>query len=61
MSIERYQHLFTLVIYQAKRLSSSIDLGSALSAIISVRLKVPSAIINLEYNYLLNPAHPDFR
>lgn len=24
-------------------------------------LKVPSAIIDLEYNYLLNPAHPDFR
>jgi len=23
-------------------------------------LKVPSAIIGLEYNYLLNPAHPDF-
>jgi RES domain-containing protein len=23
-------------------------------------LKVPSAIIELEYNYLLNPAHPDF-
>lgn len=24
-------------------------------------LKVPSAIIDLEYNYLLNSAHPDFR
>ena len=24
-------------------------------------LKVPSAIIDLEYNYLLNPAHPDFK
>ncbi|MDO3624717.1 RES family NAD+ phosphorylase [Mucilaginibacter sp. BT774] len=24
-------------------------------------LKVPSAIIDLEYNYLLNPVHPDFR
>jgi RES domain-containing protein len=23
-------------------------------------LKVPSAIIDLEYNYLLNPAHPDY-
>jgi RES domain-containing protein len=23
-------------------------------------LKVPSAIIDLEYNYLLNPAYPDF-
>ena len=23
-------------------------------------LKVPSAIIDMEYNYLLNPAHPDF-
>jgi RES domain-containing protein len=23
-------------------------------------LKVPSAIIDLEFNYLLNPAHPDF-
>lgn len=23
-------------------------------------LKVPSAIIDLEYNYLLNPAHPEF-
>jgi len=23
-------------------------------------LKVPSAIIDLEYNYLLNPSHPDF-
>jgi RES domain-containing protein len=23
-------------------------------------LKVPSAIVDLEYNYLLNPAHPDF-
>lgn len=23
-------------------------------------LKVPSAIIDLEYNYLFNPAHPDF-
>jgi len=24
-------------------------------------LKVPSAIIELEYNYLFNPAHPDFQ
>jgi RES domain-containing protein len=24
-------------------------------------LKVPSAIIDLEYNYLFNPAHPDFK
>jgi RES domain-containing protein len=23
-------------------------------------LKVPSAIIDMEYNYLLNPSHPDF-
>lgn len=23
-------------------------------------LKVPSAIIDLEYNYLFNPAHPDY-
>jgi RES domain-containing protein len=23
-------------------------------------LKVPSAIIDMEYNYLLNPAHPDY-
>jgi RES domain-containing protein len=28
---------------------------------ISVVLKVPSAIINDEYNYLLNPLHPDFQ
>lgn len=26
----------------------------------SVILRVPSAIISNEYNYLLNPAHPDF-
>jgi RES domain-containing protein len=26
----------------------------------TVALKVPSAIIDLEYNYLFNPAHPDF-
>ena len=24
-------------------------------------LKVPSAIIDMEYNYLFNPAHPDFK
>ncbi len=29
------------------------DMGSAV-------LKVPSAIVDREYNYLLNPAHPDF-
>ena len=27
----------------------------------SAVLRVPSAIINQEWNYLLNPAHPDFR
>nr|WP_121272999.1 RES family NAD+ phosphorylase [Pedobacter schmidteae] len=27
----------------------------------SAILKVPSAIINAEYNYLLNPMHPDFK
>jgi RES domain-containing protein len=27
----------------------------------SVALKVPSAVIAGEYNYILNPAHPDFR
>jgi RES domain-containing protein len=26
----------------------------------SVILKVPSAIIDLEFNYLINPVHPDF-
>ena len=26
----------------------------------SAILKVPSAIIDLEYNYLINPDHPDF-
>ena len=26
----------------------------------SVALKVPSAVVKTEYNYLLNPAHPDF-
>jgi RES domain-containing protein len=24
-------------------------------------LKVPSAVVPYEYNYILNPAHPDFR
>lgn len=27
----------------------------------SAILKVPSSIINAEYNYLINPLHPDFR
>lgn len=27
----------------------------------SAVLKVPSAIINAEYNYLINPKHPDFK
>lgn len=27
----------------------------------SAVLKVPSAIINAEYNYLINPNHPDFK
>lgn len=27
----------------------------------SAILKVPSSIINAEYNYLLNPMHPDFK
>lgn len=27
----------------------------------SAVLKVPSAIINAEYNYLINPLHPDFK
>jgi RES domain-containing protein len=27
----------------------------------SVILKVPSAIIPVEYNYLINPSHPDFK
>ena len=27
----------------------------------SVVLKVPSAVVDLEHNYLLNPGHPDFR
>ena len=26
----------------------------------SAVLRVPSAVIETEYNYLLNPAHPDF-
>ncbi|WP_017258599.1 RES family NAD+ phosphorylase [Pedobacter arcticus] len=31
-----------------------------LSETSSMILKVPSAIVDREYNYLLNPAHPDF-
>lgn len=31
-----------------------------LNAASSAILKVPSAIIDLEYNYLMNPNHPDF-
>ena len=31
-----------------------------LSEMSSPILKVPSAIVDREYNYLLNPAHPDF-
>lgn len=27
----------------------------------SLALKVPSAIINFEHNFLINPAHPDFK
>lgn len=26
----------------------------------SVALRVPSAVVDVDYNYLLNPAHPDF-
>ncbi|HET8828334.1 MAG TPA: RES family NAD+ phosphorylase [Pelobium sp.] len=31
-----------------------------LSEMRSAILKVPSAIVDMEYNYLLNPLHPDF-
>ena len=34
--------------------------GSWLAGMKSAVLKVPSAIIELEYNYLINPAHFDF-
>ena len=38
------------------------ELGSAWStAMTSPVLRVPSAVIESEWNYLLNPLHPDFR
>ena len=32
-----------------------------LNAGASAVLEVPSAVVEIESNYLLNPAHPDFR
>ena len=38
------------------------DLGTRwLASKVSAVARVPSAIVPAEYNYLLNPKHPDFR
>lgn len=42
--------------------ASSQALGAAwVQAQPSVALRVPSAVVLGEFNYLLNPAHPDFK
>jgi RES domain-containing protein len=42
--------------------SRTADLGSEwVSSLRTAVLRVPSAVIPAEYNYILNPQHPDFR
>ncbi len=43
-------------------IDATMDLGSQWCAEArSVAIKVPSAVVRGEFNYLLNPAHPDFK
>lgn len=42
---------------QATRLIGDAWVGRAESAV----LRIPSVVIPAEYNYMLNPAHPDYR
>lgn len=43
-------------------ISATMEMGSEWCASgRSVAMKVPSAVIRGEFNYLLNPSHPDFR
>jgi RES domain-containing protein len=45
--------------YNSRRLHSTLDYVSIHSATSAV-LAVPSAVVPAEFNYLLNPAHPDY-
>lgn len=60
ITFEELQHLhnqwYQTVNYPVTQEIGDKWLGEGISAI----LKVPSAIIDLEYNYLINPDHPDF-
>lgn len=38
----------------------TVKLGTAFLKSEQLCLKVPSAIVDTEYNYILNPSHPDF-
>ena len=48
--------------YSSPPSDATMDLGSRWCAEArSVAIKVPSAVVRGEFNYLLNPAHPDFK
>ena len=48
--------------YSSPPIDATMELGSRWCAEArSVAIKVPSAVVHGEFNYLLNPAHPDFK